>query len=113
MKAKRINFGYGLAMMVALMSLAPGALGAELPFTATLKPFLDPGNSSSRVNFVLDNESTEPITGVVITRNNGDKFSKVVATGGGVNGTFVSPTYEVSSLDNSGIGYIREYWYQP
>jgi hypothetical protein len=114
MKAKRMNKGYGLAVAIALLALARGALAGELPFTATLKPFKDPANaSSSRVNFLLENESTEPITGVVITRNNGDKFTKVVSTGGGVNGTFVSPAYEISSLDESGIGFIREYWFNP
>lgn len=110
MKANFISSGSWLAQAAAAMFLAGFAFGRELPFKATLKPFRGELNSS-RVNVVIENESTEPITGVVVTRNDGGKFTKVVATGGGVNGTFSSPTYEISSLDNSGIGFIREYWF--
>ncbi len=110
MKANRRYTGCRLAAAVAAAALAGGVLASELPFKATLKPFRGEWNSS-RVNVLIENESTEPITGVVVTRNNGGLFTKVVATGGGVNGTFTSPTYEISSLDNSGVGYIREYWY--
>jgi len=92
------------------LATAVAVTAGELPFKATLRPYME-GNSS-RVKFTLENESTEPITSVVVTRNDGDVFTKVIATGGGVNGTFVSPTYEVSSLDKSGVGYIREYAFE-
>ena len=110
MKANLMIRGCGLVTAVALVTLTGRVSGSDLPFTATLKPFIGEANSS-RVNFSIVNESTEPITGIVVTRNNGGIFSKVVATGGGVNGSFSSPTYEVSSLDSSGVGFIREYWF--
>ena len=98
-----------LKKMVWVAAVAAlGAAAGELPFTATLVPYQDATSKDNMVAFNLKNDSTEPITSVVITRNNGT-FECVSPLGAGLSGVVVSPEL----LDKPSLakfGYIREFW---
>ena len=96
--------------IVRLLSLvALGVAAGDLPFTATLVPYKEPSTGHNMVAFNIKNDSSEPIIGVVITRNNGQKFNYVAPMGIGINGEVITPDLMADpSMGN--LGYIREYW---
>ncbi len=90
-----------------------GASAGELPFTAKIYPYKDAATGDNSARFTVKNDSSEPITGILVTRNNGKTFKYASASISGLNGQIIAPDFKSSSADASGIGYVREYWMTP
>ena len=101
-----------LIYLLTLSLSALCALAGDLPFTATLTPYEGKDTDklgANMVDFEIKNESSEPVNGIVITRNNGKTFSHVYAPPEGLEAIVSSPAY-VAGDSGSTKGYVKEYW---